>query len=72
VVVVEHDLDVIKTADHVIDLGPEAGARGGRVVAEGTPEAVAQVGAGHTGRLLREALRAAGSSPSTVDTGARE
>jgi excinuclease ABC subunit A len=54
--VIEHNLDVIKTADHVIDLGPEGGDEGGRVVAAGTPEQVAQVEACHTGRYLRAAL----------------
>jgi excinuclease ABC subunit A len=63
VVVIEHNLDVIKTADHVIDLGPEAGAAGGRVVAQGAPEAVARSRRSHTGRYLREALRAAAAGP---------
>jgi excinuclease ABC subunit A len=54
--VIEHNLDVIKTADHVIDLGPEGGEEGGRVVAAGTPEQVAQVETCHTGRYLRAAL----------------
>jgi excinuclease ABC subunit A len=53
-IVVEHDLDVIKCADHVIDLGPGAGAAGGAVVATGTPEQVAQVEASVTGRWLRQ------------------
>jgi excinuclease ABC subunit A len=56
VVVIEHNLDVIKTADWVIDLGPEGGADGGRVVAEGTPEQVAQVAESHTGRALARVL----------------
>jgi excinuclease ABC subunit A len=56
VVVIEHNLDVIKTADWVIDLGPEAGPDGGLVVAEGTPEQVAAVAGSHTGRFLRPVL----------------
>lgn len=54
--VIEHNLDVIKSADHIIDLGPEGGAAGGRVVACGTPEQVASVPASHTGRALRAVL----------------
>ena len=56
VVVIEHHLDVIKRADWVIDLGPEAGSGGGRVVVQGSPELVAQTGESHTGRYLREVL----------------
>ncbi|MFI6517042.1 excinuclease ABC subunit UvrA [Spirillospora sp. NPDC050679] len=56
VVAVSHDLDVVKTADWVIDLGPEGGAGGGRVVAAGTPEEIAEVEGSHTGRYLRAAL----------------
>jgi excinuclease ABC subunit A len=56
IVVIEHDLDVIKTADWVIDLGPEGGEKGGEIVATGTPEEVAMVEASHTGRYLREIL----------------
>jgi excinuclease ABC subunit A len=56
VLVIEHNLDVIKTADHIIDLGPEGGSRGGRIVASGTPEEVARVSASHTGRYLRPYL----------------
>jgi excinuclease ABC subunit A len=56
VVVIEHNLDVIKTADWVIDLGPEGGDGGGRIIAEGTPEAVAKVEASYTGRYLRAVL----------------
>ena len=55
-VVIEHNLEVIKCADWVIDLGPEAGDEGGRLVAAGTPEAVAKVEASHTGRFLREVV----------------
>ncbi len=54
--VIEHNLDVIKTADYVIDLGPEGGAAGGEVVATGTPEQIVQVEASHTGRALRDVL----------------
>jgi len=56
VIVIEHNLDVIKTADWVIDLGPEGGDAGGEVVAQGTPEEVARVPASHTGRCLRNVL----------------
>jgi excinuclease ABC subunit A len=56
VVVIEHNLDVIKTADWVVDLGPEGGDGGGRIVAEGTPEAIAANPASHTGRYLKQAL----------------
>ncbi|NLF16345.1 MAG: excinuclease ABC subunit UvrA [Lentisphaerae bacterium] len=56
VLVIEHHLDVIKAADHVLDLGPEGGEAGGRIVAEGTPEAVAACPASHTGRFLRPLL----------------
>jgi excinuclease ABC subunit A len=58
VLVIEHNLDVIKSADWVIDLGPEGGFAGGLVVAEGTPEQVARVKSSHTGAALREVLRA--------------
>jgi excinuclease ABC subunit A len=54
VVVIEHNLDVVKSADYVIDLGPEGGSGGGRIVAEGTPEEIAQVGESYTGKFLRE------------------
>jgi len=56
VIVIEHNLDVIKSADHLIDLGPEGGAGGGRVIATGTPEQVARVEASHTGYFLRDIL----------------
>jgi excinuclease ABC subunit A len=56
VVVIEHNLEVIKTADWVIDMGPEGGDAGGRIVAEGTPEDIAKAEASHTGRFLREVL----------------
>ena len=56
VIVIEHNLDVIRSADHVIDLGPEGGDAGGEVVATGTPEEVARVEASYTGRFLRDLL----------------
>lgn len=58
VIVIEHNLDVIKTADWVVDMGPEGGNGGGLVIAEGTPEEVAGVPASHTGKFLREVLGA--------------
>ena len=57
VIVIEHDLDVIKTADWVLDLGPEGGSGGGTIVAEGSPEDVAAVGASYTGKFLQSLLR---------------
>ena len=56
VLVIEHNLDVIKTADHIIDLGPEGGDGGGYVVASGTPEEVAQVEGSYTGQYLKQYL----------------
>ncbi|HRW14833.1 excinuclease ABC subunit UvrA [Amaricoccus sp.] len=58
VVVIEHNLDVIKTADHIIDIGPEGGDGGGTIVVTGTPEAVAQAKASHTGHYLKAILQA--------------
>jgi len=58
VVVIEHNLDVVKTADWIIDLGPEGGEGGGRIVAEGTPEQIAASPASHTGRYLKRSLDA--------------
>lgn len=63
VLVVEHHPDVIKSADWIIDLGPEGGAEGGRIVAEGPPEVVAQNAASHTGRLLRRVLAGLPAAP---------
>lgn len=56
VLVIEHNLDVIKTADHVIDLGPDGGDKGGNIVAEGTPEQVAKVKDSYTGEYLKKVL----------------
>src|SRR5487761_599633 len=58
VIVIEHNLDVIKTSDWVIDMGPEGGSGGGTVVAQGTPEDIAAVGESYTGQFLHEALAA--------------
>jgi excinuclease ABC subunit A len=71
VVVIEHNLDVLKTADWLIDLGPEGGDRGGEVVAEGTPEQVAQHPGSHTGRYLRPVLERAGSLVERPETPGR-
>lgn len=54
--VIEHNLDLIKTADHIIDLGPEGGDRGGTLVATGTPEQVAKVKESYTGQYLKKML----------------
>ena len=59
VLVIEHNLDVIKNADWVIDMGPEGGSGGGTLVAEGTPEHVARVPESHTGSFLQDLLPAA-------------
>lgn len=56
-IVIEHNLDVIKSADHIIDMGPEGGAGGGQIVAEGTPEAVAKNPASYTGQYLKQMLK---------------
>jgi excinuclease ABC subunit A len=56
VVVIEHNLDVIKCADWLIDIGPEGGSGGGEIVAAGTPEDVAKVAKSHTGKFLKEIL----------------
>ena len=55
-VVIEHNLDVIKTADHILDLGPGGGVRGGEIVAQGTPEDVADVPESYTGQYLKPML----------------
>ena len=56
VVVIEHNLDVIKTADHIIDMGPEGGINGGRIIAEGTPEKVSTVKDSYTGKFIKEIM----------------
>ena len=56
VIVIEHNLDIIKTADYIIDLGPEGGDAGGRVVAAGTPEQIAMCEHSYTGQYLKKAL----------------
>jgi len=56
IVVIEHNLDVIKTADWLVDMGPEGGSGGGHIIAEGTPEQVAQMSHSHTGRFLAPIL----------------
>jgi excinuclease ABC subunit A len=74
VVVIEHNLDVIKTADWVIDLGPEGGAGGGRVIAEGAPADVAASAASFTGRYLKPVLdahRARSGTPAAAVAGKR-
>ena len=55
--VIEHNLDVIKVADHIIDLGPEGGNGGGTIVAEGTPEMVAKCEKSYTGQFLKKVLK---------------
>jgi excinuclease ABC subunit A len=65
VLIIEHNLDVIKQADWVIDLGPEGGQGGGRIVAQGTPEQVARVKKSYTGQVLARALGWSGSSSSS-------
>lgn len=74
VIVIEHNLDVIKTADWVVDLGPEGGSGGGLVVAEGSPEEVAAVPASHTGKFLRDILgdRVSDSPPARRRTTAKK
>ncbi len=55
-VVIEHNLDVIKTADWIVDLGPEGGSKGGQIIATGTPEQVAAAAQSHTGHFLKPLL----------------
>jgi excinuclease ABC subunit A len=72
VLVIEHNLDVVRAADWVIDLGPEGGNRGGTIVAQGTPEMVAQVDASYTGKWLKPMLAAAVKSAQTTAPAARK
>ena len=57
IVVVEHNMDVVKMADHIVDLGPEGGAKGGQLIFEGTPEALVKAGKGYTARYLYAKLQ---------------
>ena len=56
VIVIEHNLDVIRCSDHVIDIGPEGGAEGGEIISTGTPEELAKISRSHTGKVLRGTL----------------
>ena len=67
VLLIEHNLDLIKNSDWIIDLGPGAGDQGGNLLACGTPEMLAQIETSHTGRYLRETLRNRPTWPSTAD-----
>jgi excinuclease ABC subunit A len=67
VVVIEHNLDVIKTADWVIDLGPGGGVNGGKIIAEGPPEVIADVAVSATGQYLKPMLERASVKPKVVD-----
>ena len=71
VIVIEHNLDVIKSADWIIDLGPEGGRGGGRVIAEGTPEQVAGMEHSHTGRFLAPVLARTARTPDRAPAGGR-
>ena len=57
VLVIEHNLDVIKTADYIIDLGPEGGDGGGEIIAQGTPEEIAEISGSYTGKYLQQILQ---------------
>jgi excinuclease ABC subunit A len=67
VAIIEHNLDVIKTADHIIDLGPEGGAGGGQVIATGTPEELAKNHNSYTGRYLKEVFQVANPTQRQAD-----
>jgi excinuclease ABC subunit A len=72
VVVIEHNLDVIKTADWVIDLGPGGGVNGGKIIAEGPPETIAEAPVSATGQYLRPMLERASVKPVIVDVKPRK
>ena len=55
-VVIEHNLDVIKTADYIVDMGPEGGIKGGKIIAEGKPEDICKVNSSYTGKFLKDLL----------------
>ena len=57
VVVIEHNLDVIKTADYIVDMGPEGGVKGGKIIAEGKPEEICKVNGSYTGKFLKNLLQ---------------
>src|SRR5699024_8389070 len=57
VLIIEHNLDVIKLADHIIDIGPEGGKKGGKIIAEGTPEEIVKIGKGYTAGFLEKELK---------------
>ena len=69
ILVIEHNLEVIKTADWVIDLGPEGGARGGKIVGAGTPETIAKLPNSYTGKYLARLLNGHGNGASSSDGG---
>jgi excinuclease ABC subunit A len=56
ILIIEHNLDVVKVSDYVIDMGPEGGSKGGNIIAEGTPEQVAKIKGSHTARFLKKEL----------------
>jgi len=70
-IVIEHNLEVIKCADWIVDLGPEAGDDGGKVVGSGTPEQIAKIESSHTGKFLRSVLRSAGRRPAVLGGSSR-
>ena len=72
VLVIEHNLDVIKTADYIIDIGPEGGDKGGTVIAQGTPEEVAQQEQSYTGQYVKRYLKLTGNTASKKKAGRRK